>query len=272
MKKFAVFAFVALFTVTSVVIAYADAVSQYGVDITDASSYDNQDYNLFQLFNTYFSDQLGADGFYESSNDLFNARGVDPNTNWISSGTQVVGAYKVAGFDHTMSIIDSMGNNLGNMYSTSGNIVGEVGIVDISGQNVGNIPDGLLLDFRLDAYLNGNLMYSWASNPDENDGRFGTTSNDGMVHMLALDITDLYNTKYGTDNNSVFMFAWEDLSLSGNGFMPADWDYQDFVAIITNVAPSDDAFHAIPEPATMLIFGWGFIGLGAAQRRWYRKQ
>jgi len=103
--------------------------------------------------------------------------------------------------------------------------------------------------------INDSNAYTWSSNPEEDS--------DGIIHMVAIDITDLYNAKYGTNNDSVFLFGWEDLHAMGaDGGLPADWDYQDFVIIMTNVLPKD---HTTPEPTTLLICGMGLCGLLAAR-------
>jgi len=241
-----------VFLATSVTVAKAD----FCTSISDANEY-RDNVNLYQLFNSYFADQLINP--YASSNDLYADRGVDPFTTWTTSGSQMVGAFKVAAFGHTMSVSDGAGNNLGTFTNYGGTEgLGMGGITDLSGQSIIDIPDGVRIDFRLDADWNGKVMYTWSSNPEENS--------DGMIHMLAFDITDVYNSKYGTENDSVYMLAWEDLHLYGaNGGSNADWDFQDFVVILTNVTP--DSAYATPEPATLAIIGLGLAGLGLARRR-----
>ena len=251
-----------VFAVAVSLLIAGNAKADLCVSISDANSY-NDNVNLFQLFNDYFADQLGQ-ALYTNSNDLFSDRGVDPYTTWTTSGSQLVGAFKVAALGHTMSLDDSSGNNITSFVHYGGtNGLGMGGITDLSGQSFVDIADGLSVGFRLDADWNGSLVYSWSSNPDENA--------DGQVHMVAIDITDLYNAKYGTVNDSVYMFAWEDLHLTGaNGGGNADWDYQDFVVIMTNVRP-DDGSAPTPEPATLAIVGLGLAGLGWARARRGRK-
>lgn len=79
---------------------FADMLTQqYGIDIKDTNSTDDGRLNLNNLFNTYFADQLAAtgEGSYSTSNDLFNARGLDPNMIWTTNESSLAGAFKVAG-------------------------------------------------------------------------------------------------------------------------------------------------------------------------------
>jgi hypothetical protein len=56
-----------------------------------------------------------------------------------------------------------------------------------------------------------------------------------------------------------WLIGWEDLTDSH----PSDGDYNDFVVLVGNFAPS---VHT-PEPATGLLVSFGMLGIGLARRR-----
>jgi len=260
--------------------ARADLLDQYGIgkngNIEDKYNF-GDNIALYQLFNGYFADQGAA---YSSSNELFNDRGVDPATNWTTNGSQLVGGFKVADLGHTLYMIDNAtGNSVAELASIGGTVnIGQGnGITNLGDYGISNIPDGLSVSFRLDADWNGTPVYSWFSDPTLNSGSqwnslIGGFLGDAMVHMIALDITDLYNAKYGEMTgyvDSAYMFGWEDLHLNAwGGGQSADWDYQDLVVIMTNIRPEGDT--SVPEPATIAVLGLGLAGLGFV-RRWKNK-
>ena len=240
---------------------YAETLTQlYGVNIQDANSYDSGVFNLYALFNDYFQDQLGQNGFesaYSNSNDLFDARGVDPAIYWTTQSSELVGAYKVAACPHTLSLLDHFGNSLATATSFVSNTSSSgQGFIDISDTP---IVDAQNLAWQLEVESpGGGELFAWSSAPSQNL--------DGQIHMIAFDVTDLYNAKYGAGVASAYMFAWEDLALwATGGAMAADWDYQDFVGIITNVTPNTPT--VTPEPGTLLILSVGGVAGALAFRR-----
>jgi hypothetical protein len=246
---------------------------RYGVNIVDNGLYQsaNADRPLFELFNKYFEEQLGGNQV-SSSNALFNERGVNPATDWVTSGSQIVGAFKVAAFSHDFKVVSNSGNNAGDVLGGVYNIGSGVNVVDGSGANGGiadvtavSLADGNHIDFMLQATFSGWDLngFDYSSHKEDNA--------DGRLHMLAFDITDLYNAKYNTNLDSAYMLAWEDI-LEGNGIgLNVDWDFQDLVMIVTNITPNEPTPSATPEPATMLIFGFGMAGAGVAAYRRRRK-
>ena len=277
MKYVRILVIVSLFAFTPFSPVRAELLTDlYGVDINDNAQHDTK--LLFQLFNDYFAEQLtvSGEGLYGSSNDLFNARGLDPNSAWITNGTEIVGAFKIAGYEHNLVISDRNSDFSETVFtapSSSSGSSNRLEIVDLSGLTISQLADGMELDLQLEAkvpYLDYN-DYSWSSDPALNDGMQGVgVPGDGMIHMIALDITDLYNAKYGTDNESVYLFGFEDMhftTASGAYNATADGDYQDFVVIMTNLSsvPTNT-----PEPATWMIVLLG--GTGTSILAWRKRK
>ncbi len=246
----------------------------YGVDINDGST----GTNLYSYFNGMF----GTD--YQSSNDLYNDRGAAPTSTWTVTGDwQMATLVKgTAGFDHQLIISgDSLDENIvlngrGMGYQTDGMI---------NWDNAGQLPGGVAGEFTfgLEAYgspvIDGqkDYLYTWSSDPAGNLAVDGNTLD---VRMLAFDITDLYNGKYGETFDSVYMYAWEDMHSDGFQFgnyndsrygyitgetWQLDRDYQDAIFVIANVKPIEQ--NVTPEPATLLIVACGLAGLGLVCRR-----
>lgn len=92
------------------------------------------------------------------------------------------------------------------------------------------------------------------SNPALNNsaGEAGNPYVGGMHHMVA------YQGGNGTKINGAsllsneFLLAWEDQPYS-----VSDLDYNDFVVLVESV-------HSVPEPATLGMFGFGMLLIGAA--------
>jgi len=83
-------------------------------------------------------------------------------------------------------------------------------------------------------------------------------NSDGTPHMVAYQgngqtkLDNVKNGQYATFGSSDYILAWEDLP-----FGASDLDYNDFVVMVESV-------HPVPEPATLGMFGFGVLLIGAA--------
>ena len=245
-----IFAAILLITATSTTTKADLSLTQlYGVDIKDTSS-DGDTLNLYRLFNSYFADELTTG--YTSSNELFNDRGIDPNTTWTTNNATLTAAFKVAAYDHALNVVT--GGNAKDItgFFTENYNNPTYGLVDLTNSyDISNMTDATWdLQVRTES-KNTYFVHSDSS-----------LNSDGLIHMVAFDVTDLYNVKtFGMDISkyvdTAFMFGWEDITGMG-----ADRDFQDFVGIITNIKHSSgdtSGNAATPEPATLAMLA---LGLG----------
>ncbi|MDR2643343.1 MAG: hypothetical protein LBC74_11185 [Planctomycetaceae bacterium] len=266
MKKFSQFLVFSLLVFYASVFTFSDEtrIQLYGVHLVDQSD-DGTNNNLYSLFNDYL--QLEGSEAYTSSIDLFNERGVDPTTQWITSGSSLLQAFNMSAYNHQLNILTSTGEEIYRMYD---------GGPDYNPDKIYSLSDGLSLDFQLLPFRdNYDYLWSWYSDANKNASGSGPLYyendpidwGDDNIHMLAFDITDIYNAKKGTSFSSVFMFGWEDLPEDQWGISEkADFDYNDSVFILTNLTPT---VSTTPEPATFLII---LIGGGLVSARYLRRK
>lgn len=219
--------------------------------------------NFYQLFNNYFANELSAvygDGFeYTSSMDLFEERGVqEVIPTWtVGEGGRIQASFKNAALDHDLNLYDANGNYVDSVYFKA----------DTTSTSIENVNPIYLQEgsysFVLDAYAQTNPWLSYIEGVFYSDDPANNI--DGMIHMIAFDVTDLARLMFSDDSiTSAYLFGWEDVS----AFFNADFDYQDLAVMMINVIPN--APSATPEPATALILGIGLIG-GAFARKRFRK-
>ncbi len=241
-----------------------------GIGITDPASYDqasNTELTLSNLFNAFF-DLKGSDK-YTSSDALFADRGVI-NDMWVAlDDAYIYGVGKVAVLVHELNFSYTDGTTLAPI-TIAANTVGSDGKMTIetalSGFGINTALEKGEFSMSLNTFLGSTQMGTVETFGATYQVSGGSIQNDGLVHLIALDVTDLMSALLGEKIQSAYMFCWEDLPVfRPQGGMPADWDFQDLVYIMVNV--SDSHITTItPEPATALILLAGLAVAPLARR------
>lgn len=199
---------------------------------------------LYQVFDQHFGnkyyEQTGTR--FTSSNDLYDALKIIPESGQITVGenASVRSYYKNAAFDHSVSIMDSMTGQ------SAGQFKFNDWTVNTPGQAVPLAAGSY--DLTLSAFKGSN-SYEFHFDPAMNM--------DGLVHMVMLDLSWYFG-------ESAFMVAIEDM-YKGSIYGNPDWDFNDGIYVFRSVEASTTPA-TTPEPASMLIFGAGLVGLAFARR------
>ena len=195
---------------------------------------------LYTVFNTFFS--LSGDSAFTSGDQLYATYGlaVGDLLN-IGDNAALAAIFKDAALTHTFSIVDGSQNTVAT-FEFPGNSGGTYYDPNDSQQ----IPSSGLYDLVVNTYAN-----SESTTPDSTFYFDPEKNADGMIHMIVLDLTELF------DGTPTLWIALEDLL--GNS---ADWDYNDGVYMLSSTLPP-----GVPEPATILILGAGLVALPFVRKR-----
>ena len=203
---------------------------------------------------------------------------VDVTTDYLADTGDSYWSITAVGGSLSTMIIELAGfkeNNLFGVYSggqyvelfAGGNVAGDQAVLSIKddGSVYVNLGDtgtdfaGNNFGYYLDSshYANGGLFHS--------DTSLNTA--DGFDHMFAYQGTNTDTVKLpdlaaGLWTNNEYILAFEDLD--GSGIPGSDWDFTDMVVMVESVNP-------VPEPATMLLFGTGMLGLALISRKKFFK-
>ena len=204
---------------------------------------------LYEVFNEFF--KLTPNGeYYTSSNDLIDARGFVVTNDWVAlPDAKIYSAYQNYINPLTWSIEFESGPSPDPIKfppASNGEPTGWI-LQDVELGNTGRFSMSLDAVFGYtDPYDAVWSVFSWAS--------------DGLIHMIAIDVTDLMQLNDPTIT-SAWLFAWE---ASHVNYSASDFGYYNLVQVLVNVDTFNDP--VVPEPATALILLTGLAAYPAARR------